>query len=73
LELEGTSTGEHGVGLVKRKYLEKELGPDTINLMRRLKLAMDPMCLLNCDKIFVMGREKNYALQDMEPSRTKSS
>jgi D-lactate dehydrogenase (cytochrome) len=73
LELEGTSTGEHGVGLVKRKYLEKELGPDTINLMRRLKLAMDPMCLLNCDKIFVMGREKNYALQDMEPSRTKST
>ena len=51
IEMEGTATGEHGVGLGKRKYLEKELGQDTVDLMRRLKLAMDPMCLLNCDKV----------------------
>jgi D-lactate dehydrogenase (cytochrome) len=69
LEMEGTATGEHGVGLVKRKYLEKELGPDTINLMRKLKVALDPLCLLNCDKVVVMGREKGHAMQDMEPSR----
>ena len=51
VEMEGTVTGEHGVGLVKRDYLEHELGPETVNAMRRLKQAFDPLCLLNCDKI----------------------
>ncbi|KAF2681146.1 hypothetical protein K458DRAFT_310396 [Lentithecium fluviatile CBS 122367] len=51
IELEGTATGEHGVGLVKRDYLPHELGTDTVNAMRRLKMAYDPLCLLNCDKI----------------------
>lgn len=51
LDLEGTATGEHGVGLVKRGYLKRELGQETVNLMRKLKLAMDPLCLLNCDKV----------------------
>jgi len=51
IELEGTVTGEHGVGLVKRGYLKEELGEETVALMRKLKLAMDPLCLLNCDKV----------------------
>jgi D-lactate dehydrogenase (cytochrome) len=51
LELEGTATGEHGVGLVKRDYLPHELGTDTVDAMRQLKKAFDPLCLLNCDKI----------------------
>jgi D-lactate dehydrogenase (cytochrome) len=51
IELEGTATGEHGVGLVKRDYLAHELGTNTVDAMRRLKLAYDPQCLLNCDKI----------------------
>jgi D-lactate dehydrogenase (cytochrome) len=51
IELEGTATGEHGVGLVKRDYLPLELGDDTVNAMRQLKMAFDPLCLLNCDKI----------------------
>jgi D-lactate dehydrogenase (cytochrome) len=57
IEMEGTATGEHGVGLVKRGYLEKELGRETVDLMRRLKLALDPLCLLNCDKVVKMGGE----------------
>jgi D-lactate dehydrogenase (cytochrome) len=57
IDMEGTATGEHGVGLVKRKYLDKELGPDTLALMRRIKLALDPMCLLNCDKVVSMDKE----------------
>lgn len=36
VEMEGTVTGEHGVGLVKRDYLEHELGETTINTMRRV-------------------------------------
>ncbi|KAF2115125.1 hypothetical protein BDV96DRAFT_613072 [Lophiotrema nucula] len=51
IELEGTATGEHGVGLVKRDYLPHEVGTTTVDAMRRLKLAFDPMCILNADKI----------------------
>ncbi|KAF5592018.1 d-lactate dehydrogenase [Fusarium subglutinans] len=52
LEMEGTCTGEHGVGLGKRDAVVKELGEDTVAAMRRIKLVFDPLCLLNCDKIF---------------------
>lgn len=51
IEMEGTATGEHGVGMVKRDYLEHELGKTTVDAMRMLKKAFDPLCLLNCDKI----------------------
>ncbi|KAF9244347.1 CAZyme family AA7 [Penicillium roqueforti] len=51
VEMEGTVTGEHGVGLVKRDYLEHEVGVTTVDTMRRLKLALDPLRLLNCDKV----------------------
>ena len=51
IELEGTATGEHGVGLVKRDYLKHELGENTVDAMRQLKKAFDPLCLLNCDKV----------------------
>ena len=51
IELEGTATGEHGVGLVKRDYLQHELGESTVDAMRQLKKAFDPLCLLNCDKV----------------------
>ncbi|KAB8338834.1 hypothetical protein FH972_021778 [Carpinus fangiana] len=51
VELEGTVTGEHGIGLVKRDYLPHELSKDAVDAMRALKKAWDPLCLLNCDKI----------------------
>ncbi|KAM7207120.1 hypothetical protein V8F33_000219 [Rhypophila sp. PSN 637] len=51
VEMEGTVTGEHGVGLVKRDYLPHELGESTVDAMRKIKLAYDPLCLLNCDKV----------------------
>ncbi|KAL4991732.1 hypothetical protein BDW68DRAFT_184653 [Aspergillus falconensis] len=51
VEMEGTVTGEHGVGLIKRDYLPHELGESTVDAMRRLKLALDPLSLLNCDKV----------------------
>lgn len=49
---EGTSTGEHGIGNGKRKFLELELGPDAVDTMRKVKMAMDPKRLLNPDKVF---------------------
>ncbi|KAI9884312.1 MAG: hypothetical protein M1823_003898 [Watsoniomyces obsoletus] len=51
VEMEGTVTGEHGVGLVKRDYLDHELGTTTVDAMRRIKLAFDPLCILNPDKV----------------------
>ncbi|OQU98286.1 FAD linked oxidase, domain-containing protein [Cladophialophora immunda] len=54
IEMQGTATGEHGVGLVKRDYLEKELGKPAVDMMRRLKSALDPRCIFNCDKIVRM-------------------
>ena len=36
--MEGTATGEHGVGLVKRDYLEHEIGPGAVDAMRRVSL-----------------------------------
>lgn len=51
VEMEGTVTGEHGVGLIKRDYLEHEVGESTVDAMRRVKLALDPLRLLNCDKV----------------------
>ncbi|KAF2718697.1 glycolate oxidase [Polychaeton citri CBS 116435] len=51
IEMEGTATGEHGVGIVKRDYLPHEVGNSTVDLMRKMKQAFDPLCLLNCDKI----------------------
>jgi D-lactate dehydrogenase (cytochrome) len=69
--MEGTVTGEHGVGLIKRDYLQHEVGETTVDTMRRVsyedprcrtgldpdvdsmqvKMALDPLRLLNCDKV----------------------
>ncbi|KAH6620394.1 D-lactate dehydrogenase mitochondrial precursor [Boeremia exigua] len=51
LEMEGTCTGEHGIGLGKKASLQKELGFDTINVMRSIKGALDPYWLMNPGKI----------------------
>ncbi|CAN3476645.1 D-lactate dehydrogenase [cytochrome] 1, mitochondrial [Diutina catenulata] len=52
LENEGTCTGEHGVGNAKRAYLETELGTPAIDMMRRIKMSLDPNRILNPDKVF---------------------
>jgi len=50
--LGGSITGEHGIGFAKRPYLDLELTPETIALMRRVKAAFDPAGILNPGKIF---------------------
>jgi glycolate oxidase len=50
--LEGSISGEHGIGFAKAKYLPLELDPQTIAVMKRVKAAFDPRGLLNPGKIF---------------------
>ncbi len=52
LRLGGTLTGEHGVGLLKRRWLRDELGDDQVDLQRELKRVFDPKNILNPGKIF---------------------
>jgi len=51
ITMEGTCTGEHGIGLGKRKYLVPEHGAVAVDVMRLLKTALDPHNLLNPGKI----------------------
>nr|AQZ26747.1 lactate dehydrogenase [Aurelia sp. 1 GW-2014] len=51
LELNGTCTGEHGIGIGKMKLLKEELGDNTINVMKSIKKALDPKNLLNPGKV----------------------
>jgi glycolate oxidase len=50
--LEGSISGEHGIGFVKAPYLGLELSADAIALMKRVKAAFDPNGILNPGKIF---------------------
>ncbi|MCI0398515.1 MAG: FAD-binding protein [Chloroflexi bacterium] len=51
LELDGTSTGEHGVGIGKQKFMLPEHGPGAVALMRQLKALLDPQGILNPGKV----------------------
>jgi D-lactate dehydrogenase (cytochrome) len=52
LDLGGTCSGEHGIGLGKREFLEAEHGAEAMAVMRSIKTALDPKNILNPGKIF---------------------
>lgn len=53
LALDGTCTGEHGVGVGKKEYLVEELGAGTVELMKSIKKAIDPLELFNPGKVCI--------------------
>ena len=52
IELGGTITGEHGVGLAKKSFLPRAIGDASLALMKQLKRTLDPLGILNPGKIF---------------------
>ncbi|KAH9053984.1 hypothetical protein EDB83DRAFT_2316402 [Lactarius deliciosus] len=52
LSLDGTCTGEHGVGIGKKEFLVEELGAGTVALMKTIKRAIDPLGIMNPGKLY---------------------
>jgi glycolate oxidase len=61
----GTLSGEHGVGTLKREFLEEAQGPLAVDLARSIKRVFDPRGLLNPGKIFPTGRGVEGFLADL--------
>jgi D-lactate dehydrogenase (cytochrome) len=51
LAMEGTCTGEHGIGQLKRKYMREEHAPEALALMQMIKTSLDPQGMMNPGKI----------------------
>lgn len=49
---DGTMSGEHGIGLMKKEFLKRQLEPATLNLMKLVKGAFDPHGIINPGKVF---------------------
>ena len=66
IQLGGTITGEHGVGLSKAKYLDLKLGESGVELMKRIKQAVDPLGIMNPGKIFAKSSRRRVVIGQHE-------
>ncbi|MBW8351117.1 glycolate oxidase subunit GlcD [Bacillus sp. IITD106] len=62
IELGGTITGEHGVGMMKAPYLEWKLGTEGVLIMRAIKQSFDPHNIMNPGKIFAKETRKRLVV-----------
>ncbi len=67
IELGGSITGEHGVGLEKREFLDEMYDEASVDLMRRLRESMDPKTLANRGKMFPTGEGEPVGLYGLHP------
>jgi len=58
LALGGTLSGEHGIGLARRRFLPWELGDPGLDVVRKIKQALDPDNLFNPGKVVALGDEE---------------
>lgn len=64
VDLGGTLSGEHGIGVLKKQFMELDLGADVLALMRRIKDAVDPAGIMNPGKVFPeQGGEDAFRLE----------
>jgi glycolate oxidase len=66
ISLGGTITGEHGIGLSKKKFLSKVTGNDGLELMMKIKEAIDPNIIMNPGKIFSFNPTREKLRGDKE-------
>lgn len=59
IDLEGTISGEHGIGLEKKPFLENQVGAEGIRLLQNIKKTFDPLNLLNPGKMFDMPEQQS--------------
>ena len=52
VQLGGTLSGEHGIGLLKKQFMELDVGAETLAVMRTIKDAIDPLGIMNPGKVF---------------------
>jgi glycolate oxidase len=62
IDLGGTITGEHGVGMMKAPYLEWKLGPEGIGAMKMIKQSFDPHNIMNPNKVFAKESRKRVVI-----------
>lgn len=69
ISLGGTITGEHGVGLSKKKFLNKVVGKDGLEIMMKIKEALDPNVIMNPGKVFSISSKSEKLRGDKERFR----
>ena len=69
VKMGGTVTGEHGIGLIYRDALVDEVGEKTVDAMRRIKLALDPLCLLNPGKVMRLWKGDGMGMEKARGTR----
>ncbi|WLD91925.1 glycolate oxidase subunit GlcD [Alkalihalobacillus sp. AL-G] len=63
VDLGGTITGEHGVGMMKAPYLSWKIGEEGVNIMKSIKAAFDPKNILNPGKMFGKSTRKRVVIR----------
>ena len=58
-------TGEHGIGLGKKKYLVEELGEGSVELLRTIKAALDPLNLFNPGKVCLYLYDVHFVISHL--------
>lgn len=72
LALDGTATGEHGIGVGKRKFMEREHGEIAVTAMRTIKQALDPKGTLNPGKIVLPEDNRDEESTDSDDETTEA-